>query len=89
VLAAHAKGFFTIPHDDGSPAVLIQLRAVGTKALREAITNGWRVPRSTSRRGSSRVDQASRGTSFSVAARAWGVRVVATMFAAYPRYFSR
>ena len=41
VLAAHAKGFFTIPHFDGYPAVLIQLKAVGKRALREAITDAW------------------------------------------------
>jgi hypothetical protein len=41
VLAAGQKGFFTIPHFDGYPAVLIQLKAVGKKALREAIVDGW------------------------------------------------
>src|SRR5688572_16924170 len=41
VLAAQPKGFFTIPHFDGYAAVLIQLRAVGKKALREAIVDGW------------------------------------------------
>jgi hypothetical protein len=41
VLAAHPEAFFTIPHFDGYPAVLIQLRLVTGKALREAITDGW------------------------------------------------
>jgi hypothetical protein len=41
VLAAPHKGFFTIPHFDGYAAVLIQLKAVGKKALREAIVDGW------------------------------------------------
>ena len=41
VLASQPKGFFTIPHFDGFPAVLIQLRAVGKRALREAIVDGW------------------------------------------------
>lgn len=41
VLAAQLKGFFTIPHFDGYPAVLIQLRTVGRRALREAIIDGW------------------------------------------------
>jgi hypothetical protein len=41
VLAAGAKGFFTIPHFDGYAAVLIQLKAVGKRALREAIVDGW------------------------------------------------
>jgi hypothetical protein len=41
VLAAEPKGFFTIPHFDGYPAVLIHLRTVGQRALREAIIDGW------------------------------------------------
>ena len=41
VLAAATKGFFTIPHFDGYPAVLIQLKTVGKRALREAILDGW------------------------------------------------
>ena len=41
VLAAHPKGFFTIPHFDGFAAVLIELRTVTRKALREAVLDGW------------------------------------------------
>lgn len=41
VLAAQPKGFFTIPHFDGYSAVLIQLKAVTKRALREAIIDGW------------------------------------------------
>jgi hypothetical protein len=41
VLAANPKAFFTIPHFDGYPAVLIQLRTVTRRALKEAITDGW------------------------------------------------
>ncbi len=41
VLAANPGTFFTIPHFDGFSAVLIQLRAVSAKALRDAITDGW------------------------------------------------
>jgi hypothetical protein len=41
VLAANPQGFFTIPHFNGYPAVLIQLSAVSRKALREAIVDGW------------------------------------------------
>jgi hypothetical protein len=41
VLAAQPKGFFTIPHFDGYPAVLIQLSKVGRRVLREAIVDGW------------------------------------------------
>ena len=35
------EAFFTIPHFDGYPAVLIQLRAVTKRALREALVDGW------------------------------------------------
>jgi hypothetical protein len=41
VLAANPDAFFTIPHFDGYAAVLIQLRLVKTKALREILTDGW------------------------------------------------
>jgi len=41
VLAAQPKAFFTIPHFDGYPAVLIQLKAVTKRPLREAIVDGW------------------------------------------------
>lgn len=41
ILAANPKGFFTIPHFDGYAAVLIQLKQVGKRALREAIVDGW------------------------------------------------
>jgi hypothetical protein len=41
VLQQETTGFFTIPHFDGYAAVLIQLRSVGKRALREAIVDGW------------------------------------------------
>jgi hypothetical protein len=41
VLAAQPKAFFTIPHFDGYPAVLIQLRKASAKALRDALVDGW------------------------------------------------
>jgi hypothetical protein len=41
VLAANPKAFFTIPHFDGYAAVLIQLKKVTKRALREALTDGW------------------------------------------------
>jgi hypothetical protein len=41
VLAANGKAFFTISHFDGYPAVLIQLKAVTKRALRDAIVDGW------------------------------------------------
>jgi hypothetical protein len=41
VLAAQPAGFFTIPHFDGFSAVLIQLRTVSARPLREAIIDAW------------------------------------------------
>jgi hypothetical protein len=41
VLEAQPKGFFTIPHFDGFAAILIQLKLVSRRALREAILDGW------------------------------------------------
>ena len=41
VLASKTRGFFTIPHFDGYSAVLIQLKAVSKRALREALIDGW------------------------------------------------
>jgi hypothetical protein len=41
VLAAQPAAFFTIPHFDGYSAVLIQLRKVSVRALREAMADGW------------------------------------------------
>jgi hypothetical protein len=40
-LAAHPGAFFTIPHFNGYAAVLIQLRTVSARVLREAVTDGW------------------------------------------------
>ena len=41
VLAANPEAFFTIPHFDGYPAVLVQLKAVAKRSLREALVDGW------------------------------------------------
>lgn len=41
VLAAGDAAFFTIPHFEGVPAVLIELRKVRKPALRAAILDGW------------------------------------------------
>ena len=40
-LEAHPGVFFTIPHFDGYAAVLVRLRTVSRKALREALVDGW------------------------------------------------
>ena len=41
MLAAGTKGVFTIPQFDGYAAVLIELRNVTERALREALVDGW------------------------------------------------
>jgi len=41
VLAEELPGFFTISHFDGYPAVLIQLKVVHKRALRNALIDGW------------------------------------------------
>lgn len=41
VLASQPEAFFTIPHFDGYAAVLIELRAVTERALRDALIDGW------------------------------------------------
>src|SRR5437764_14551342 len=41
VLEAHPGVFFNIQHFKGYPAVLIHLRKVGKRELREALVDGW------------------------------------------------
>jgi len=41
VLGANPKAFFTIPHFDGYAAVLVELRVVTKRALRDAIVDSW------------------------------------------------
>jgi hypothetical protein len=41
VLASHSRAMFTIPHFDGYAAVLIQLKLVSKRDLREALTDAW------------------------------------------------
>ena len=41
VLQAGTPGVFTIPHFDGYPAVLVQLRVVAKPALRALVVDGW------------------------------------------------
>jgi hypothetical protein len=43
VLAAHPAGFFTIPHFDGFPAVLVQLAEVSVPTLSQALVDPWLV----------------------------------------------
>ncbi len=43
LLAADPEKFFTEPHYDGYPAVLVRLAAVDTDELEELITDAWRT----------------------------------------------
>jgi hypothetical protein len=43
LLASDPDKFFTTPHYDGHPTVLVRVAKVGTKELRELITESWRV----------------------------------------------
>lgn len=41
LLETYPDAFFTIPHFDGFPAVLVRLDAVGADHLREIVTDAW------------------------------------------------
>jgi hypothetical protein len=41
LLATDSRGFFTIPHFDGYAAVLVALRSVTKRPLREAMEDAW------------------------------------------------
>jgi hypothetical protein len=41
VLSSSSKAFFTIPHFEGYSAVLIRLKTVTKKALRDVIVDAW------------------------------------------------
>jgi hypothetical protein len=41
VLGAGTKGVFTIQHFDGYPAILLQLRVMTVRAVRELVVDAW------------------------------------------------
>jgi len=43
VLAQGTRGVFTIPHFDGYPAVLLQLKVAPKRAVRELLVDAWRT----------------------------------------------
>ena len=43
LLASDPEKFFTTPHYDGYPAVLVNLRAIDVDELKELITDSWRL----------------------------------------------
>lgn len=43
LLASDPERFFTTPHYDGHPTVLVHLAAIDVEELRELITESWRL----------------------------------------------
>jgi hypothetical protein len=43
MIAAEPRKFFTTPHYDGHPMVLVRFGAIGRKELRELLTESWRL----------------------------------------------
>jgi hypothetical protein len=43
LIASDPEKFFTEPHYNGYPAVLVRLAAAGVKELRELLTDAWRI----------------------------------------------
>ena len=43
LLQSDPKKFFTTPHYDGYATVLVNLKAIGVRELRELITDSWRL----------------------------------------------
>jgi hypothetical protein len=43
LIASDPEKFFTEPHYNGFPAVLVRLAAVGVRELREVLTDAWRT----------------------------------------------
>lgn len=43
LLALDPRKFFTEPHYDGHPMVLLRYKNVGVKELRELLTDSWRI----------------------------------------------
>jgi hypothetical protein len=43
MIAAEPRVFFTTPHYDGYPMVLVRLEAIDVKRARELITESWRL----------------------------------------------
>lgn len=43
LIASEPRKFFTTPHYDGHPTVLVRLAAVDEEELRELLTDSWRL----------------------------------------------
>ncbi len=42
-IATQPDTFFTLPHYDGYPLVLVRLPAIGDEELRDVLTDAWRI----------------------------------------------
>jgi hypothetical protein len=56
MLADDPKVFFTTPHFDGYPAVLVQLEKIGLEDLREVVVEAW-LARAPKRLAQSYIDE--------------------------------
>jgi hypothetical protein len=61
LLAANPEAYYTTPHYDGYPAILVNLAAADVGELRELITESWRIKaparlRNSLPRGATRLD---------------------------------
>jgi hypothetical protein len=52
LISAEPRKFFTEPHYNGFPAILVRLAEVDSKDLRELITEAWRCMAANGRRSS-------------------------------------
>lgn len=43
LIATEPEVFFTLPHYDGHPSVLVRLAAIDVEALREVLVDAWRA----------------------------------------------
>jgi hypothetical protein len=71
LLAANPEAYYTTPHYDGYPAILVNLAAADLVELRELITESWRIKapvklRKSLARGTTPLDPRN-GTSFDAA----------------------
>ncbi len=83
LIASDEEKFFTEPHYNGFPAILVRLPAVSLEELEELIEDAWRcqvpAPRRGVRRGelaraAGRLDRPAMGGSLCGAATVWGAR---------------
>jgi hypothetical protein len=62
LIASDPKVFFTTPHFDGYPAVLVQLEKIGVRKLKDVLVEAWlsRAPTTIARKFQARASASSR-----------------------------